>query len=154
MLRAHGGDEMLRAILGEILREERRERGLSLRELAGEAGISATYLGEVERGLKEPSFEVVEALARALELTAAEVLRRLADRLDPPQPVRALGFGAGLRAYATPAPSVHAITSQLSQEDVYAMARFGEFLLQARTEVPTRLSERGGSKAPSEPPKS
>jgi len=73
---------MLRALLGDVLREERRERGWTLRELAGLAGISATYLGEVERGLKEPSFEVVEAVARALELTAAEILRRLADRVD------------------------------------------------------------------------
>lgn len=127
---------MLRAMLGEVLREERRERELSLRELAGQAGISATYLGEVERGLKEPSFEVVEALARALELTAAEVLRRLADRLDPPPPVRALGFAAGIHPFAARAPSVQAITNQLSQEDMYTMARFGEFLLQARSDRP------------------
>ena len=127
---------MLRSMLGEVLREERRERGWSLRELAGLAGISATYLGEVERGLKEPSFEVVEALAGALELTAAEVLRRLADRLDPPQPVRALGFGSRIRPPAMRAPSFQAITNQLSQEDAYAMARFGEFLLQARANQP------------------
>ena len=125
---------MLRSILGEVLHEERQERGWSLRELAGLAGISATYLGEVERGLKEPSFEVVEALARALGLSAAEILRRLADRLDPPRPVRALGFASGPRPFAARAPSVHAITSQLSQEDVYAMVRFGEFLLRGHAD--------------------
>lgn len=127
---------MLRNELGEMMRSERRRLGLSLRELAGRAGISATYLGEVERGLKEPSFEVLESLAGALEKSPAEILRGLADRIDPPQTPRPLGFRLGAAAAPVRTPSVQAITSRLCQEDMYTLARFGEFLLLAHGSEP------------------
>ena len=133
---------MLRVELGEVLHEERGRHGLSLRELAGRARISATYLGEVERGLKEPSFDVLESLAAALGLSAAEVLRRLADRVDPPVPARTLGYSLRERARPARLPSVQALANQLSQEEIYAMARFGEFLLQARDPGDLPLAER------------
>lgn len=124
---------MLRAELGTLLQLERHGRGLSLRELAGQAGISATYLGEIERGLKEPSFEVVEALAQTLGLQMGELLRRLADRIDPPAPARAIGFSLRGQLAAGQVPAVQALTNQLSQEEIYALTRFGKFLLQERS---------------------
>jgi transcriptional regulator with XRE-family HTH domain len=67
--------------LGRALRLARDDRGLSQEDLAGNAGVSRTYLGEIERGEKCPSVCVVDALARALDMPSHELLK-LADDLD------------------------------------------------------------------------
>ena len=48
------------------LREERRTTGRTLADVAGQAGVSTQYLSEIERGRKEPSSEVLQAVAGAL----------------------------------------------------------------------------------------
>ncbi len=57
------------AELGEIIRRQRELNELSMRQFARAAGISNPYLSQIERGLREPSERVVEAIASALELT-------------------------------------------------------------------------------------
>ena len=59
--------------LGEIIRRQRELSRLSMRQFAGMAGISNPYLSQIERGLREPSERVVEAIARSLK-TSAEAL--------------------------------------------------------------------------------
>jgi transcriptional regulator with XRE-family HTH domain len=61
---------------GESLRAARKEHGLSQEKVALEAEISLTYFGEVERGEKMPSLDVVLRLAKALGLTGQELLGR------------------------------------------------------------------------------
>jgi transcriptional regulator with XRE-family HTH domain len=56
--------------LGEYIRRQRELQELSLRQLAGLAGISNPYLSQIERGLREPSEKVLDAIARSLELSA------------------------------------------------------------------------------------
>lgn len=56
----------LRLILGLKLSQLRREQGLSLKELAGKAGLAISYLNEIEKGKKYPKPEKILALARAL----------------------------------------------------------------------------------------
>ena len=56
--------------LGEIIRRQRELADLSVREFARRAGISNPYLSQIERGLREPSERVVDAIARSLETTA------------------------------------------------------------------------------------
>jgi transcriptional regulator with XRE-family HTH domain len=56
--------------LGEFIRRQRELQDLTLRQLAESAGISNPYLSQIERGLREPSEKVVEALASNLELSA------------------------------------------------------------------------------------
>ncbi|MFC7597054.1 helix-turn-helix domain-containing protein [Terrabacter sp. GCM10028922] len=57
---------LLREVYGRLLRGLRTRQGRTLAEVAARAGISVAYLSEVERGLKEPSSEVLEAICIAL----------------------------------------------------------------------------------------
>src|SRR3954465_4999094 len=54
--------------LGEFIREQRRVGHLSLRKLSEMAGISNPYLSQIERGLRKPSAEILQQIARALEI--------------------------------------------------------------------------------------
>ena len=56
--------------LGEFIREQRRVGHLSLRKLSEMAGISNPYLSQIERGLRKPSAEILQQIARALEISA------------------------------------------------------------------------------------
>ncbi|MES4901518.1 MULTISPECIES: helix-turn-helix domain-containing protein [unclassified Streptomyces] len=67
--------------LGEFLREQRRSARLSLRQLADAAGVSNPYLSQIERGLRKPSAEILQQLAKALRISA-ETLYVQAGILD------------------------------------------------------------------------
>jgi transcriptional regulator with XRE-family HTH domain len=56
--------------LGEFIRDQRRVDHLSLRKLSELAGISNPYLSQIERGLRKPSAEILQQIARALEISA------------------------------------------------------------------------------------
>src|SRR5512144_769421 len=68
--------------LGEYLREQRVNAQLSLRQLAEQTGVSNPYLSQIERGLRRPSAEVLQQLAKALRISA-ETLYVRAGILDP-----------------------------------------------------------------------
>ncbi len=59
--------------LGTYLREQRVAAQLSLRQLADQAGVSNPYLSQIERGLRKPSAEVLQQLARALRISAEQL---------------------------------------------------------------------------------
>ncbi|MEV6758693.1 helix-turn-helix transcriptional regulator [Streptomyces sp. NPDC051214] len=67
--------------LGEYLREQRRNAQLSLRQLADAAGVSNPYLSQIERGLRKPSADVLQQVAKALRISA-ETLYVRAGILD------------------------------------------------------------------------
>jgi transcriptional regulator with XRE-family HTH domain len=67
--------------VGEFLREQRRNARLSLRQLAEAAGVSNPYLSQIERGLRRPSAEILQQLAKALRISA-ETLYVRAGLLD------------------------------------------------------------------------
>ena len=71
-----------RESVGDVLRQERVGRGERLSEVAERAGLSAQYLSEIERGLKDPSSEMLHAIAGALELEVPDVARRAASILE------------------------------------------------------------------------
>ena len=56
--------------LGDYLREQRQAAKLSLRQLSELAGVSNPYLSQIERGLKRPSAEILQQLAKGLEVSA------------------------------------------------------------------------------------
>src|ERR671921_294329 len=68
--------------LGDYLREQRVNAQLSLRQLAGQTGVSNPYLSQIERGLRRPSAEVLQQLAKALRISA-EQLYLLAGIVSP-----------------------------------------------------------------------
>jgi transcriptional regulator with XRE-family HTH domain len=68
-------------VLGRRLRALRAERGETLAETAERAGISPQYLSEIERGRKEPSSEMIAALAGALGTTLADLAAGVTEEL-------------------------------------------------------------------------
>ena len=68
--------------LGEYLKEQRVSAQLSLRQLAEQAGVSNPYLSQIERGLRKPSAEVLQQIAKALRISAEQLYVR-AGILNP-----------------------------------------------------------------------
>ena len=82
----HKGD--LLSTIGETLRAERNERGLTLKQVAEGAHVSVSYLAEIERGEKDPSSRVLESIAEGLGVEMSELLVRIASALEPAPVVR------------------------------------------------------------------
>ena len=72
---------LLRRLLGDVLRERRREQGRTLREVSASARVSLGYLSEVERGQKEASSELLGSICEALDVPLSTVLRDVSDHL-------------------------------------------------------------------------
>lgn len=62
--------------LGEYLKEQRVNSQLTLRQLADQAGVSNPYLSQIERGLRKPSAEVLQQIAKALRISAEQLYIR------------------------------------------------------------------------------
>ena len=62
--------------LGVYIREQRRQAELSVRKLAALAQVSDPYLSQIERGLKRPSADILQQIARALEVSAESLYVR------------------------------------------------------------------------------
>jgi transcriptional regulator with XRE-family HTH domain len=83
------------AALGEFIRRQRELNELSMRQVAGMAGISNPYLSQIERGLRAPSEQVLEAIASSLQLSSnalreAAGMRSTADDDGEPAVVAAI----------------------------------------------------------------
>ena len=76
------------AQLGAYIREQRESAQYSLRQLAQVAGVSNPYLSQIERGLRKPSAEVLQQLAKALQISAETLYVRagLLDESTEPAP--------------------------------------------------------------------
>ncbi|TQF73871.1 helix-turn-helix transcriptional regulator [Rhodococcus spelaei] len=92
--RADSPAPLLRAVYGEILRDERRDQDRTLAEVARAVGMSKQYLSEVERGRKEPSSEMLHSVCGALGLPLEHLLARGVRRLSVTRRV-ATGAPAG-----------------------------------------------------------
>jgi transcriptional regulator with XRE-family HTH domain len=99
--------------LGDYLREQRVSARLSLRQLAEQAGVSNPYLSQIERGLRRPSADVLQSLAKALRISAEQLYLR-AGIVSPDQ---GIGGSVELAVLADPA-----LTERQKQTllDVYA----------------------------------
>ncbi|SLM91134.1 helix-turn-helix domain-containing protein [Brachybacterium nesterenkovii] len=72
---------VFRQELGDVLRDARRAQGRTLRQVSSDARVSLGYLGEIERGQKEASSELLASVADALGLPLSYVLREVSDRI-------------------------------------------------------------------------
>lgn len=60
---------------GRNVRRVRTERGVSIEALSNEVGLSYSYVGEIERGRRNPTLSVVERIAKALKVDPVELIR-------------------------------------------------------------------------------
>jgi transcriptional regulator with XRE-family HTH domain len=82
-------EPLWREVLGQRLRALRLDQQETLAETAGRAGVSPQYLSEIERGRKEPSSEMIAALAGALDTTLTVLTEQVAGDLRRQQAARA-----------------------------------------------------------------
>lgn len=64
----------LAQVFGNNVRRLRHERGISQESLADDVGLAVTYVGQIERGLRNPTLSVVEKVARAFGVDPVELL--------------------------------------------------------------------------------
>jgi transcriptional regulator with XRE-family HTH domain len=96
---------LLRQLLGDVLRRLRVRQGRTLREVSASARVSLGYLSEVERGQKEASSELLQAICTALETPLSQVFREVSDNfaLAELQSEQVLALPAGLDIHREPA---------------------------------------------------
>jgi transcriptional regulator with XRE-family HTH domain len=108
---------LLRRLLGDVLRQHRQHQSRTLREVSSTARVSLGYLSEIERGHKEASSELLESICGALGLRLSMVLREVSDGLATAETVDAGGealVGARLPELAGPATAVpHTVPADL-----------------------------------------
>lgn len=75
------------ADVGNFIRQQRELAQQSIRDLAKVAGVSNPYLSQIERGLRKPSAEILQQLARAMKISAESLYER-AGILDPSDETR------------------------------------------------------------------
>jgi transcriptional regulator with XRE-family HTH domain len=126
----------LQGMMGVVIRRERRERHLTMKELAARAVLSEVYLSEIERGIKYPSALVLERLADALSLDVADLLEFVAESLREaarPSVTRAVGFTVPDRGETPPRVAVKRLAQALGTEEVTMMAELGAFFMSRRS---------------------
>jgi transcriptional regulator with XRE-family HTH domain len=72
---------LFRRVLGDVLRHQRVERGMTLREVSAGARVSLGYISEIERGHKEASSELLASLCTAMDVTLSEVIREVSHQV-------------------------------------------------------------------------
>lgn len=95
---------LLRRLLGDVLRERRRDQGRTLREVSSAARVSLGYLSEVERGQKEASSELLGSICEALDVPLSAVLREVSDNLALAEQVPVVAAASDLEQLE-PAPT-------------------------------------------------
>lgn len=94
---------LFRRMLGDVLRDQRMQRGMTLREVSAEARVSLGYISEIERGQKEASSELLASLCSALDVPLSAVLRSVSDAVATEEAALAQALSA-----TTPIPVARA----------------------------------------------
>jgi transcriptional regulator with XRE-family HTH domain len=72
---------LVRQEIGDVLRDVRLQKAMTLRQVASRASVALGYLSEVERGQKEASSEILASVADALDTPISMIMREVGDRL-------------------------------------------------------------------------
>jgi len=127
----------LQEIMGRVIRRERQDRRLTIKELGDKAGLSEIYVGEIERGQKYPSSKVLESIAEALDLDLADLLELMAEeiRLErQPEAVQTIGFILPSTPGQPRRLVVKKIVNMLDEGEAQSVADFSAYLLSKRLE--------------------
>jgi transcriptional regulator with XRE-family HTH domain len=87
------------AAIGEFIRDQREQAHVSLRQLARLAGVSNPYLSQIERGLRKPSADILQQIAKGLRISAEQLYIRagiLESREGNPELIAAILADPGL----------------------------------------------------------
>ena len=129
--------------IGEYIREQREQAKISLRQLASAAGVSNPYLSQIERGLRRPSAEILQQIAKGLRISA-EVLYVQAGILEERGP------DSGVRAALLADPGLAERQKQVLL-DIYESFRRETALNTRETPVTTPEPAAGPAAAASGP---
>lgn len=72
---------LVRQEIGDVLRDFRLQKAMTLRQVASRASVALGYLSEVERGQKEASSEILASVADALDTPISVIMREVGDRI-------------------------------------------------------------------------
>ena len=114
--------------IGEYIKEQREQAKISLRQLASQAGVSNPYLSQIERGVRRPSAEILQQIAKGLRISA-EALYVQAGILEDRPP------DSGVRAAVLAAPELTERQKQVLLEI------YDSFRRQAAAQVPEDLED-------------
>jgi transcriptional regulator with XRE-family HTH domain len=73
---------LLRHEIGDVLRDFRTGRGMTLRDVSERSSVALGYLSELERGQKEASSEILACIAQGLNVPLSQLLHEVANRLS------------------------------------------------------------------------
>jgi len=125
--------------IGEYIRQQREQAKISLRQLASAAGISNPYLSQVERGLRRPSAEILQQIAKGLRISA-EALYVQAGILEDRRP------DSGVRAAVLADPELAERQKQVLLEIYESFRR--ETALEAEATPETAADAEGAGRGP------
>ncbi len=131
----------LQEVIGRVIRRERQDRHLTIKELGDKAGLSEIYVGEIERGQKYPSAKVLESLAGAMELDMADVLELMAEEIryermkHLPQMTNSIGFTLPVTPNQPRRLVIKKMVNMLTEGDIESVANFSEFLLSKHSSI-------------------
>ena len=100
---------LVREVIGDVLRRARTSQGRTLCEVSDSARVSLGYLSEVERGRKEPSSELLNAICEALELAVSSVLTDAGEQMATEEKRAAQSPPTGTAGGSTVDPSTKVV---------------------------------------------
>src|ERR1700761_4960832 len=95
--------------IGEYIRQQREQAKISMRQLAQAAGVSNPYLSQIERGLRRPSAEILQQIAKGLRISAEALYIQAGILEDRPD-------GSGVRGAGLAAPELTERQKQIMLE--------------------------------------
>ena len=76
-VKKHKAEKTTEELFGQALRESRKEQGMTQEDLAFKSGYHPTYIGQLERGVKNPSLRTIMSLAAVLNTPGSELIKRV-----------------------------------------------------------------------------
>ena len=123
----------LEEIIGRVIRRERQDRRMTIKELGDKAGLSEIYVGEIERGQKYPSSKVLESLAKALDIDLPDLLELMAEEIryerEPQLATNAIGFTIPSTPGQPRRLIVKKMVNMLDEGAIESLADYSAFLL-------------------------